>query len=308
MIEVRTASEAQAAAWRVDWENRLRSVYGRPCGTAAWAARQVERRLAGHEQAAELAIRTLWSGPDQVGTLVAAIMTQGGQHSAVITDIWVDPQHRRRGHAAAALRWAQDWGASRGATTAWAVTSPADPAHAALFAAYPVSGLQMIKELSERPGPLPDGLTAGPMTEAEFIPWREVAVRGYAADIAGSGMLSEEAATAASAAQFDQLLPDGLRTANHTFLSLRTGTETVATNWICHHRDPGASWVYAVEVSERHRGKGYGRAAMAAGEQATLAAGDTHLALNVFGQNAVAIGLYQSMGYRAFDHGRSLTL
>ncbi len=308
MTEVRTASEARAAAWRADWENRLRSAYGQSFGTPAWAARQVERRLAGYDQAAELAVRTLWSGPDEVGTLVAAIMAQGGQHTAVITDIWVDPQHRRRGHAAAALRWAQDWGASRGATTAWAVTSPADPAHAALFAAYPVRGLQMIKELSGRPGPPPDGLTVGPMTEAEFIPWRAAAVRDYAADIAGSGILSEEAAAAASASQFDQLLPDGLRTADHVFLSLRSGTQTVATNWICFHRDPGASWVYGVEVSERHRGKGYGRAAMAAGEQASLAAGDTHLALNVFGQNAVAIGLYQSMGYQAFDHGRSLAL
>jgi ribosomal protein S18 acetylase RimI-like enzyme len=47
---------------------------------------------------------------------------------------------------------------------------------------------------------------------------------------------------------------------------------------------------------------------MILGEQATLAAGDTYLGLNVFGHNDVAIGLYESMGYRAYDHGRSIEL
>lgn len=79
-------------------------------------------------------------------------------------------------------------------------------------------------------------------------------------------------------------------------------------NWLCHHREPGASWVYGVEVSERHRGQGYGRAAMIAGEQATLAAGDTHLSLNVFGGNAVATRLYERMGDQTVDQSRSIDL
>ena len=47
---------------------------------------------------------------------------------------------------------------------------------------------------------------------------------------------------------------------------------------------------------------------MIIGERATLEAGDTHLALNVFGQNHVAISLYNAMGYRAYDAGRSVDL
>ena len=47
---------------------------------------------------------------------------------------------------------------------------------------------------------------------------------------------------------------------------------------------------------------------MIIGERATLEAGDTHLALNVFGQNHVAISLYTAMGYRAYDAGRSVDL
>jgi len=61
-------------------------------------------------------------------------------------------------------------------------------------------------------------------------------------------------------------------------------------------------------VHEGYRGKGYGRAAMVIGERATLDAGDTHLALNVFGHNHIAISLYNGMGYRAYDAGRSVDL
>src|SRR5271165_4006003 len=93
-----------------------------------------------------------------------------------------------------------------------------------------------------------------------------------------------------------------------SFLCLCAGGEVVATNWIGHHYGPGVSWVYGVETHAGHRGKGYGRAAMIIGAEATLAAGDAHLGLNVFGHNAVAIGMYESMGYRAYDHGRSIEL
>ena len=41
------------------------------------------------------------------------------------------------------------------------------------------------------------------------------------------------------------------------------------------------------------------------GEQAARAAGDTHLGLNVFRHNSIAIGLYRSMGYRGYNDLRS---
>ena len=77
---------------------------------------------------------------------------------------------------------------------------------------------------------------------------------------------------------------------------------------MCHHRGPGISWIYDVEVAAEFRGKGYGRAAMIIGERAALDAGDTHLALNVFGDNEVAIRLYESMGYRRYEDGRSIAI
>lgn len=300
---LREATTTETATWLDDWRARLESWYGRLDVPGEWAAGQVASRVAAYETGTTSAAFAITSAGDVAG--IAAV--SAGRAEAMIHDIWIDPEYRRRGHGADAVRLVQDWAREHGATGAWALTDPAEPAHAALFASYPIRAHQMIKRITA-PGELPDGLHGRPMTPAEFTDWRARAVEGYAAQRAESGAQSEEEAAAHSAAEFDMLLPDGLATANQAFLCLCKGDEVVATNWICLHRAPGSSWVYDVEVSEEHRGKGYGRAAMIVGEQATLDAGDTHLALNVFGQNTVAISLYDSMGYRAYDHARSIEL
>jgi ribosomal protein S18 acetylase RimI-like enzyme len=163
----------------------------------------------------------------------------------------------------------------------------------------------MMKALSG-PGVLPDGLESRPMTDVEFAGWRAEVVRGYAADVADSGAMTPEEGIQAAEAQTDEILPRGLGTPGHAFLCLCAHGKVVATNWIQHHRSPGVSWVYSVETRQDQRGKGYGRAAMVMGERATVEAGDGYLALNVFGRNEVAIGLYRSMGYREYDSARSV--
>jgi len=307
VIETRVATDRETQAWLRDWRVRLNSWYTPPAGPAGWASAQVKQRIAGFTSAAESVLHALTDGDELIGLLAVLAIEQDGQQGAVISDIWIAPGHRRRGYGRLALAKAEEWARARQARTVWLVTDPAQPAHAALFAAYPVRALQMIKKLPG-PGILADGLEGRPMTDAEYGDWRAESERGYASDIADSGSMLPEQAAASSVAQFNQLLPGGLNTPNHTFLCLWAGDEVVATNWIAHHRAPGMSWVYAVEVHEGYRGKGYGRAAMVIGERATLDAGDTHLALNVFGHNHVAISLYNGMGYRAYNAGRSVDL
>jgi GNAT superfamily N-acetyltransferase len=307
MIEMRVATDREMQAWLTDWRARLGAWYTQPDVPAGWVSAQVDRRVAGFNSAPESVLHALTDGDERVGLLAVSAMEQDGQPGAVVSDIWIAPEHRRRGYGRLALARAEEWARARQARTLWLVTDPAQASHAALFAAYPVRALQMIKELS-LPGVLADGLEARPMMHAEYADWRAEMERGYAAGIANSGSMTAEQGITAAAAQTDQLLPNGLSTANHTFLCLCAGEEAVATNWIGHHRAPGMSWVYAVEVHDGQRGKGYGRAAMVLGERATLHAGDTHLALNVFGSNHTAISLYNSMGYRAYDAGRSADL
>jgi GNAT superfamily N-acetyltransferase len=307
VTRTRTATEDEVKAWQDGWRERLQSWYGRGDVPAEWARRQAENRMAILGRARERETLALTSADGPLGMLAVCLAEQGDARIGLIADIWVAPEHRRQGHGARALRLAEAWARAREARSVQLMTDPEDPAQAALFARYPVRALEMIRHVTDC-GQLPEGVTGRTMTEDEFADFREETERGYAADIAGSGIMSLEQARAVSAAQMRELLPDGLQTAGHSFLSLCAGGEVVATNWIAHHRWPGVSWVFGVETHEQFRGKGYGRAAMVLGEQATLDAGDTHLALNVFGQNSVAISLYRSMGYRAYDDGRSIDL
>jgi GNAT superfamily N-acetyltransferase len=307
MIETRVATDREMQAWLSDWRARLTSWYAQPDGPAGWVPAQVDRRIADFTSAPESVLHALADGDELIGLLAVAAIEQDGQPETVICDIWIASVRRQRGYGRLALAKAEEWARARQARTVRLATDPAQASHAALFAAYPVRSLRMIKKLSG-PGVVADGLRGRPMTDYEYADWRAEMERGYASDVAESGSMTTEQAAADAAAQTNQLLPNGLSTADHTFLCLCAGEDVVATNWIGHHRAPGMSWVWAVEVHQGYRGKGYGRAAMVLGERASLDAGDTHLALNVFGHNHVAISLYTAMGYRAYDAGRSVDL
>jgi GNAT superfamily N-acetyltransferase len=307
VIEFRQATETEKAAWQQDWRARLRHWYDHPDVPPGWADRLVTGRIDRFRTASLSALFAAENDGSLVGLVAVAVDERDGIRAAIISDVWIAESQRGRGHATEAIGYAEAWSRAQGASSIWVSTDPAEPAHAALFGRYPIRAHQMIKDVRAVDG-LGDGVTARPMTDAEFAQWRAATIRGYAADIEDSGSMPAAEAAESAAAQTDQLLPDGLRTANHSFLCLVAQGELVATNWIAHHRMQGTSWVYGVEVLPEHRGQGYGRPAMIMGEQATHAAGDTHLALNVFGHNRTAIRLYAGLGYRAYEDARSVAL
>ena len=53
-----------------------------------------------------------------------------------------------------------------------------------------------------------------------------------------------------------------------------------------------------VQVDEEFRGRGYGRQTMLLAEGEAAARGMTSVGLNVLGNNTVALGLYNSLGYQ----------
>lgn len=135
-----------------------------------------------------------------------------------------------------------------------------------------------------------------PMTDAQFITYRENGEAEYAAQIADSGTMSHEAAVIKAAADFERLLTSGLRTPGHHLWTAYDGPDEVGVLWLL--VENGTAYVYDVQVAEDHRRRGYGRAIMLAGEQAARAKGATSIGLNVFGQNAGARSLYDQLGYR----------
>lgn len=306
MISIAEATPTQASEWLDGWRSRLEAWYARADIGAEWTRGQVDRRVDNHVGSAQPFVFVLADDGVEVGRLAAARITRSGPPSTVITDIWIEPQHRRQGHATAALRWAHSWAAPFGEQLIL-VTDPADPAQTALAAAYPVRAQNMYKRVSDVDTIGPD-LDGQAMTGAEYDTWRARQASGYAEEIASAGLLSPADARQRAEEQLAEFLPDGVHTVNNSFWLLRRAGTVVADLWLVHHYQPDTTWISAVEVDEAHRGKGYGRSAMLLAERATAAGSDTHLGLNVFGHNTVAINLYQRLGYLTIQQSRSVTL
>lgn len=96
------------------------------------------------------------------------------------------------------------------------------------------------------------------------------------------------------------LFEDGRPGAGQYVFDAFEGDKRVGVLWLS-QQDGGksAEWfVYDIVIEPEHRGKGYGRATMEAGENFAREHGGNSLALNVFGPNTVARRLYESMDYQ----------
>ena len=139
-------------------------------------------------------------------------------------------------------------------------------------------------------------VTLRPMTDEEFVGWRERTEVGYAAAIGPARALTPEQALVQARKETAELLPDGLATKEHLIWSACTTDGTVVGNLWIRARKP-IPFIFNVEVNEDQRGHGYGRAIMLAGEEECRQRGFEHLDLNVFNDNETAVGLYDSLGY-----------
>jgi ribosomal protein S18 acetylase RimI-like enzyme len=139
-----------------------------------------------------------------------------------------------------------------------------------------------------------------PLTRAEFDEWLPRQLAGYAEQIAASGAMPVEEAWEKARRDTARAFSAGYDTPRQVMFRVLAGEEPVGWLWLGvpgPDPDPLMAWVYDIEVDENYRGRGYGRAAMLAAEHEARARGMTSLGLNVFGQNTVARGLYESLGY-----------
>jgi len=145
-----------------------------------------------------------------------------------------------------------------------------------------------------------DTLAIRPMTQDELEVVRDRMIREYAADHVRAGNWSEEEALTRATAQTDELLPDGVHTPGVIWLVAETPEgRRIGHVWVGPQPRPGAkgAWIYAIEVEEDARGRGYGRALLEAAEREAARAGFPSIGLNVFGPNTVARKLYDTAGY-----------
>jgi ribosomal protein S18 acetylase RimI-like enzyme len=142
-----------------------------------------------------------------------------------------------------------------------------------------------------------------PMREDEYAAWLSKAIEDYARENAENKEISFEEALPKARAEMASLLPDGLVTPNHTIEIAEDPTSGEALGYLWHARETRESgrevlWLYDVYVEEAHRGRGVGRRLMQILEDRAREMGLGRIELNVFGHNAGARRLYESLGYR----------
>lgn len=143
------------------------------------------------------------------------------------------------------------------------------------------------------------------MTPAEYEAYEEAAAAGYAQEKVAAGAWPADKAAQLAREEFAQMLPSGLGTPDNHLFTVREAQSgsRVAHLWLCVRASGSGpqSFVCDIEVDERLRGKGYGRATMLAAAQWTREKGFASMGLHVFGHNETARALYTSLGFVTTD-------
>ncbi|OIK28338.1 GNAT family N-acetyltransferase [Streptomyces malaysiense] len=288
--------------WRQDFERRLVAAY-RAAGLGTEAAAEYVTK--GRATAGDWTVVGIMDAGVRVGWVAVSVAERSGGLAGRVGDLYVDAGYTGRGHEEAAREWAQGWCAERGARRVNVRST--EPAMGEVFAGYRVDGQVRARHVDAPPEPVA-GVTARPMTPAQYSDWLPLEKASYVGDIVRSGALGREEAERKSDEDFAALLPEGPATPDTALLVLEAAGEPIGTAWLRHGYLPGVTYGYSLHIHEEHRGHGYGRAAMAVGERAAFAAGGSVLMFSVWGGNEVAMNLYTSAGYRIVDEERSIRL
>jgi ribosomal protein S18 acetylase RimI-like enzyme len=142
-------------------------------------------------------------------------------------------------------------------------------------------------------------VTLRPMRADEYPAWAEQGEQGYICQMVEFGGMEREHAAAKAVRDFAAALPEGLETKGHWLYVVEADGQAVGNLWFAERDLDGGptAYLYDVQIDEHARGHGYGRAAMLEFEREAARRGLHHLSLNVFGGNAPARGLYNSLGW-----------
>lgn len=276
---------ADQGEWRGGFEERVLAGYRAAGCSEPLAQALLERAIKGIDD---------WTvATDGSGWIAVEVTEDNGATVGRIHDLTV-PQGRP---------WAERWCAERGARRVEVRLTGG----AGAFTDYPVRGQNRLRAVAVQPE-LPPGLTARHLTEEEYPGWYAAEQAAYIADIVRAGALTPEQAKEKSDQDFARYLPEGYQTPGQAFYTLEAEGQVVGTGWMNHGFLPGVTFGFSLEVYEEHRGKGYGRAAMAVGEWVTRQGGDEAMMLNVFAGNEVAMSLYDSTGFAVLEEYRSIDL
>ena len=108
----------------------------------------------------------------------------------------------------------------------------------------------------------------------------------------------------------ERFVPDGAATAGAVFLAARRDGRLLGGVWagVQGPDRAGEAWIYFLWVDPAERRQGLARRLVEATAAVVRERGATDLALNVFGDDAGAIALYRSLGFRVLTQQMSRPL
>ena len=141
-----------------------------------------------------------------------------------------------------------------------------------------------------------------PMAHDEWDAWYTWALTEYADDMVRNESLTRERALVQAAEETGALLPEGLATPGHHLLIAEDASDGRRLGYLwfgprTRTPDPNVAWLYDIFVEEPERGRGIARAMLELFEVEARTSGYRRVELNVFGDNATARHLYDSVGY-----------
>ncbi|QDP42228.1 GNAT family N-acetyltransferase [Radiobacillus deserti] len=134
------------------------------------------------------------------------------------------------------------------------------------------------------------------MNASEYKRYLSYAVKNYADEHVKAGNWKQEEAMNKAAKQFEKLLPDGEKTENHKLFTIRDHNQEVGMIWLAKQTDE-RGFIYDINIWEGYQGRGYGKQAMKEIEEVAKELGLKKIGLHVFGNNKIARGLYEKLGY-----------
>jgi ribosomal protein S18 acetylase RimI-like enzyme len=138
------------------------------------------------------------------------------------------------------------------------------------------------------------------MTGPEYAIWLAETVPAYAEDKVAAGQWAADDALALSRQEYEELLPQGMATAdNHFFSIVDAQSAIVGMLWfaVTTKFNSRVAYVFDVGVKPEHQRQGHAYRAFQEVEGQVQALGLAGIALHVFGHNAGARALYAKLGY-----------
>ena len=138
------------------------------------------------------------------------------------------------------------------------------------------------------------------MQQEDFERFLAREIRNYAEDHVRNGNWSAEEALERSKREFEFYLPTGVHSRDQYLYSLiNENNNKVGVLWV-QIKDHKA-FIFDFVVDEEFRGKGYGKQALAALDEALVSMGVKSVGLHVFGDNTIAQELYKKAGFQITD-------